>query len=115
MVFHVLNHGDARAGIFAKDEDDAAFERVMKETLEKKSMRILGYLMMPDAFSLRDPVRGGARSEAGRFGAGAAKLMQFLDESHFSVRLSEEERWRIIVWLDAHSGFRGDHSDYEGN
>ncbi len=43
MVFHVLNHANARASIFAKDEDYAAFEPVMKEKLEKKPMRIPGF------------------------------------------------------------------------
>ena len=42
MVFHVLNRANARARIFGKDADYAAFEKVMKETLEKKPMRILG-------------------------------------------------------------------------
>ena len=37
---------------FAKDEDYAAFEQVMKETLEKKPMRILGYLIMPTHWHL---------------------------------------------------------------
>ena len=37
-----------RARIFAKDGDYAAFERVLCETLERKPMRILGYLAMPN-------------------------------------------------------------------
>ncbi len=57
MVFHVLNRANARAHIFPKDEDDASFERMMTETLEKKPMRILGYLMMPDALA-SGPVAG---------------------------------------------------------
>jgi hypothetical protein len=48
MVFHVLNRANARARIFAKDADYAAFERVMEETLAKKRMRILGHLIMPN-------------------------------------------------------------------
>lgn len=52
MVFHVLNRANARARIFEKDEDYAAFERVMKETLERKPMRILGYLIMPTHWHL---------------------------------------------------------------
>jgi hypothetical protein len=42
MVFHVLNRANARAQIFAKEADYAAFERVMAATLATKAMRILG-------------------------------------------------------------------------
>jgi putative transposase len=52
MVFHVLNRANARARIFAKDADYAAFERVLCETLAKKPMRILGYLIMPNHWHL---------------------------------------------------------------
>jgi len=48
----VLNRANARARIFAGDADYAAFERVMAETLEKKPMRILGYLIMPNHWHL---------------------------------------------------------------
>jgi len=52
IVFHVLNRANARARIFAGDADYAAFERVMVETLAKKPMRILGYLIMPNHWHL---------------------------------------------------------------
>ena len=52
MVFHVLNRANAGARIFGKEADYAAFERVMKETLAKKPMRILGYLIMPNHWHL---------------------------------------------------------------
>ena len=52
MVFHVLNRANARARIFAKDGDYAAFERVLCETLVRKPMRILGYLVMPNHWHL---------------------------------------------------------------
>jgi putative transposase len=48
MVFHVLNRANARARIFGKEGDYAAFERVMFETLKRMPMRILGYLIMPN-------------------------------------------------------------------
>src|SRR5579862_4496622 len=51
-VFHVLNRANARARIFAKEADYAAFERVMKETIARKPMRILGYLIMPNHWHL---------------------------------------------------------------
>jgi putative transposase len=52
MIFHVLNRANARARIFHKEQDYAAFERVMQQTLEKKPMRILGYLIMPNHWHL---------------------------------------------------------------
>jgi len=52
MVFHVINRANARARIFSKEADFAAFERVMQETLEKKPMRVLGYLIMPNHWHL---------------------------------------------------------------
>ena len=52
MVFHVLNRANARARIFGKDADYAAFERVLCETLLRKPMRILGYVVMPNHWHL---------------------------------------------------------------
>lgn len=52
MIFHVLNRANARAKIFTKDADYAAFERVMCETLARKPMRVLGYLIMPNHWHL---------------------------------------------------------------
>lgn len=63
--------------------------------------------------SLHRPGRGGARTEAGRFGARAARLMRFLDSSHYGVQLDPDERRRIIVWLDANSEFFGAYEDID--
>jgi putative transposase len=52
VVFHVLNRANARARIFAKEADYAAFEQVMNETLARKPMRILGYAIMPNHWHL---------------------------------------------------------------
>jgi len=52
MIFHVLNRANARARIFAKEDDYAAFERAMQETLARNPMRILGYLIMPNHWHL---------------------------------------------------------------
>ena len=52
MVFHVLNRANARARIFGREADYAAFERVMKETLARKPIRVLGYLIMPNHWHL---------------------------------------------------------------
>ncbi len=61
--------------------------------------------------SLHRPGRGGARTEAGRFGARAARLSQYLEGSHYGVQLSPEDRRRIVVWLDANSEFLGAYED----
>jgi putative transposase len=52
MIFHVLNRANARARIFGKETDYAAFERAMCETLRRRPMRILGYLIMPNHWRL---------------------------------------------------------------
>jgi putative transposase len=48
MVFHVINRGVGRQTIFHKEEDYAAFERVMAEAWERLPMRILSYCLMPN-------------------------------------------------------------------
>lgn len=48
MVYHVINRGVGRQDLFFNDEDYLAFERVIVETLEKRSMRILSYCLMPN-------------------------------------------------------------------
>ena len=61
--------------------------------------------------SYRHATRGGARTEPGKFGARGAKLTEYLGESHHGVRLTVEERRRVIVWLDANSDFFGAYED----
>jgi putative transposase len=48
MVFHVLNRGAGRARLFDSDEDYAAFERIIEETLGVRPMRLLAYCLMPN-------------------------------------------------------------------
>lgn len=48
MIYHVLNRGVGKQNLFFKDEDYLAFESVIAETLEKRSMRILSYCLMPN-------------------------------------------------------------------
>ena len=52
MVFHVLNRANARATIFGKPEDYAAFERVLSEALDRVDMRVLSYCLMPNHWHL---------------------------------------------------------------
>ena len=48
MVYHVLNRGVGKNQLFFNDEDYLAFERIIADTLEKRSMRILSYCLMPN-------------------------------------------------------------------
>ena len=48
LVYHVLNRGVGRQTLFHKDEDYAAFERVMAETHERVPICILAYCLMPN-------------------------------------------------------------------
>ena len=52
MVFHALNRANARAQIFYKPEDYAAFETVLAEARERFGMRILSYCLMPNHWHL---------------------------------------------------------------
>ena len=46
MVFHVLNRGVGRMRLFDDEDDYAAFERAVAETLSARPMRICGYCLM---------------------------------------------------------------------
>ena len=48
MVYHVLNRAVARLALFEKDDDYAAFERVLAEAMEKHPTRLLAYQIMPN-------------------------------------------------------------------
>ncbi len=48
MIYHVLNRANARMTIFGKDEDYAAFERVLEEAVERTNTRLLAYCVMPN-------------------------------------------------------------------
>jgi putative transposase len=52
MIFHVVNRVNTLTPIFAKQTDYAVFERVMKETLVKKPMRILDRLSLSNLWHL---------------------------------------------------------------
>jgi len=65
--------------------------------------------------SINMNAHGGSRTVAGQFGARAAGLMKYLDESHYDVKLSPEDRHRISLWLDCNSEFYGayEHTDQQ--
>lgn len=48
-----------------------------------------------------------AQTIPGRFGAKASKLWKILEDGHYDVKLSEEERHRILLWLDNNADFYG--------
>jgi putative transposase len=52
MCYHVLNRGNARAEVFHKDDDYAAFLKLLAEAGERHEMRLLGYCLMPNHFHL---------------------------------------------------------------
>ena len=52
MVYHVLNRGNGRAEVFHKQDDYAAFLKLLQEASERVSMRLLAYRLMPNHFHL---------------------------------------------------------------
>jgi putative transposase len=51
-VYHVLNRGNAGLPIFAKDEDFAAFERVLEEAVDRTGTRLLSDCLMRNDWHL---------------------------------------------------------------
>ena len=52
LVYHVLNRGNGRMRLFHKDEDFAAFERVLAEGLERYPFDLLTYCLMSSHWHL---------------------------------------------------------------
>ncbi len=59
-LYHALNRGNLRAEIFHKDEDFAAFERILHEGLQLHQVQLFSYQLMPnhDHLVLRPLVDG---------------------------------------------------------
>jgi hypothetical protein len=55
----------------------------------------------------------GARSEAGKIGARASRLLTYLSSAHYEVRLDPEEMRRITLWLDCNSNYYGAYHDLQ--
>ena len=51
-IYHALNRGNARAGIFHKQEDYQAFERILAEGLERYEVELFAYQLMPNHWHL---------------------------------------------------------------
>ena len=63
-LYHALNRGNSRAEIFRKEEDYAAFERILGEGLSKYDVDIYAYQLMPNHWHLvLRPNRDGAMSQ----------------------------------------------------
>ena len=52
MVYHVINRGNARNEVFHKDDDYAAFLKLMAEACERLPLRIVAFCLMPNHFHL---------------------------------------------------------------
>lgn len=63
--------------------------------------------------SINSGIHGGSRSIPGKVGARAAPLMDYLDQSHYGVELSDEELYRLTLWLDCNSEFYGSYENTE--
>ncbi|MCH8839444.1 MAG: transposase [Planctomycetes bacterium] len=52
IVYHVLNRAVGRMTLFRKDADYLAFEKVLEQTVERTSSRLLSYCLMPNHWHL---------------------------------------------------------------
>jgi putative transposase len=52
FIYHVLNRGVGRQTLFHKEEDCAAFERVLAEAHQRLLIRIMAYCLMPNHWHL---------------------------------------------------------------
>jgi len=63
--------------------------------------------------AINNGVHGGSRTVPGQFGAKASKLLEYLDERHYGVQLSEQDLHRVRLWLDCNSEFYGSYEQTE--
>ena len=63
--------------------------------------------------SINSGVHGGSRTIPGQFGARASKLLDYLDERHYGVKLPAEDLRRVTLWLDGNSEFYGAYHSIE--
>ena len=64
--------------------------------------------------SINSGVHGGSRTVPGKFGALASGLLEYLDERHYGVSLSQQDFHRVTLWLDCNSEFLGAYENAEG-
>ncbi len=61
--------------------------------------------------SINTGIHGGSRTIAGKFGAKASKLLEYTNEQHYGVKLSETDFHRLVLWLDCNSEFYGSYEN----
>ncbi len=66
-VYQVLNRSNARATLFLKEEDYAAFERILDEAYLRVPLRILVYCVMPNHWHMVVWPRDGLDHEVSDF------------------------------------------------
>ena len=52
LAYHVLDRGNGRAEVFHKEDDYAAFLKLLCEASDRLPMRVLAYCLMPNHFHL---------------------------------------------------------------
>jgi len=52
ICYHVLNRGNGQAAVFRKEDDYAAFLKLLRQARERVPMRLLAYCLMPNHFHL---------------------------------------------------------------
>lgn len=67
LVYHILNRANARATIFRKDADYAAFERVLEEAHAREPLRILSYCALPNHWHMVVWPKRGADDQVSEF------------------------------------------------
>ncbi|MHC4889031.1 MAG: discoidin domain-containing protein [Planctomycetota bacterium] len=61
--------------------------------------------------SINTGIHGGSRTIPGEFGAKASRLLEYANEQHYGVRLSEADFHRLVLWLDCNSEFYGSYEN----
>jgi hypothetical protein len=61
--------------------------------------------------SINTGIHGGSRTIAGEFGAKASRLLEYTNEQHYGVKLSEADFNRLVLWLDCNSEFYGSYEN----
>lgn len=68
LIYHVLNRAAGRRTLFRKDDDYAAFERILAEMVQRYDARLLAYCLMPNHWHLALwPRRDGELSDSVRW------------------------------------------------
>jgi len=80
-LYHALNRANLRATIFHKEEDYAAFERILAEGLELYEIELLSYQLMPNHWHL--VLRPLVDGEMGRFAGWVAGTHTMRYHAHY--------------------------------